>query len=95
MIGECHTIFCKLALQTYAKAEKLELKLKDRTRILFKSGGASFRVAELDLKLAELVLEQAELIIIEQMELKTEEPERSSGALPLNLSSDDNLAIKA
>ena len=35
------------------------------------SGGASFRVAELDLKQAELVLEQAELIIIEQVELKT------------------------
>ena len=54
-----------------AKARKLELKLKHRTRTLFKSGGASFRVAELDLKQAELVVEQAELIIIEQVELKT------------------------
>ena len=49
----------------------MELKLKHRTRTLFKSGDASFRVAELDLKQAELVLEQAELIIIEQVELKT------------------------
>ena len=48
----------------------MELKLKHRTRTLFKSGGASFRVAELKLKQAELVLEQAELIIIEQVELK-------------------------
>ena len=73
----------------------MELKLKHRARTLFKSGGASFRVVELDLKQAELVLAQAELIIIEQVELKTEEPERSSGALSLNLSTDDNVAIKA
>ena len=65
------------------------------TRTLFKSGVASFRVAELDLKQAELVLEQAWLIFIELVELKTEEPERSSGALRLNLSTDDNVAIKA
>ena len=50
-------------------------------------------MAELDLKKAEQVLEQAEQIIIEQVELKTEEPERSPP--PLNLSSDDNVAIKA
>ena len=82
-------------MPTYAKAAwKLKLKLKHRTRTLSKSDGASFKVAELDLKQAELVLEQAELIIIEQVKLKTEEPERSSGALPLNLSSDDNVAIK-
>ena len=56
---------------------------------------ASFRVAELDLEQAELVLEQAELVIMEQVEVKTEEPERSSGAIPLNLSIDDNVAIKA
>ena len=73
----------------------MELKLKHRTRTLSKSDGTSFKVAELDLKQAELVLEQAELIIIKQVELKTEEQERSSGALPLNLSSDDNVAIKA
>ena len=74
----------------------MELKLKHRTRTIFESGGASFREAELDLKQAELVLEQAELIIIEQVELKTEELERSSGAPPpLNLSTDNNVAIKA
>ena len=85
----------KLALPTYVKAGKLELKLKHRTKTSFKSGCASFRVVELDLKQVELVLEQTELIIIEQVELKTEEPERSSVALPLNLSTDDNVAIKA
>ena len=42
----------------------MELTLKHRTRTLCQSGGASFRVAELDLKQTELVLEQAELIII-------------------------------
>ena len=50
---------------------------------LFKSGGASFRVAELDLKQVELVSEQAELVIIEQVELKIEEPERSGAPVRL------------
>ena len=45
--------------------------------------------------MAELVLKQAEMIIIELVELKIEEPERSFWALPLNLSTDDNVAIKA
>ena len=73
----------------------MELTLKHRIRTLFHSGGASFRVAELNLKQTQLVLEQAELIIIQQVELKTEELERSSCALSLNLRTDDNVAIMA
>ena len=71
----------------------MELTLKHMIRTLFQSGGASFRVAELDLKQTELVLEQAELIIIEQVELKTEELKGSSCALCLNLRTDDNVVI--